>query len=120
MDLTNRVISLCVEGSRAEFEGRQGDARNLYWQAWELARNDYDACIAAHYVAQFQQDPQDIFHWNQTALVHADKVQDDRAKEFYPSLYLNMGRAHELLGNHIEAKYYYDLAARLGYEHQAE
>ena len=120
MDLTNPVIALCVKGSRAEFEGRQEDARNLYWQAWELARDDYEACIAAHYVARFQQEPQDILHWNQTALTHADGVQDESAKEFYPSLYLNMGRSYEILGNHTEAKRYYDLAAGLGYVHQPE
>jgi hypothetical protein len=120
MDLTNPVIILCMKGSRAEFEGRREDARNLYWQAWELAKDDYGACIAAHYVARFQQDPKEIFHWNQAALTHADKVQDDSAKEFYPSLYLNMGRSNELLGNHTEAKRFYDLAARLGYEHRTE
>lgn len=120
MDITNPVISLCMEGSRAEFEGRHGDALNLYWQAWELARDDYDACIAAHYVARFQQEPNDIFHWNQAALTCADRVQDDSAKEFYPSLYLNMGRSYELLGNQIEADRYYDLAAELGYVHQPE
>lgn len=120
MDMTNPVIALCVEGSRAEFEGRQEDARNTYWKAWQAAKDDYDACIAAHYVARFQQKPEDIFHWNLAALTHADKVQDDRVKHFYPSLYLNMGRSYELLGKSAEAKRYYDLAAELGARHQTE
>jgi hypothetical protein len=119
MDLTNPVIQLCVLGSRAEFEGRPGEARELYWQAWEKAKDHYDACIAAHYVARFQESPQDIFHWNQEALIHADAVENESVKEFYPSLYLNMGRSYELLDDPLEAKRYFDLAASLGYDHQA-
>ncbi|MGF2076150.1 hypothetical protein, partial [Enterococcus casseliflavus] len=38
-------------------------------------------------------------------------VGDERVRSFYPSLYLNMGHAYELLGNQTEAKRYYDLAA---------
>ena len=120
MDLTNPVISLCMKGSRAEFEGRQEDARNLYWQAWELAKDDYEACIAAHYVARFQNSPEDIFQWNQESLTRANRVMNEKVNEFFPSLYLNMGKSYELLGNHTEAKRFYDLAARLGFEHQAE
>ena len=54
MDLTNPVIQLCIDGTRAEFEHRIEDARVLYQQAWEAHTGDYDACIAAHYVARFQ------------------------------------------------------------------
>jgi hypothetical protein len=39
---------------------------------------------------------------------------------YYPSLYVNMGRSHELLGNMDEARRYYRLAADLGLEHQAD
>jgi len=38
-------------------------------------------------------------------------------KEFFPSLYLNMGRSYEMLGNEAEAKRFYELAAGLGYIH---
>jgi hypothetical protein len=52
MDLDNPVIQLCLAGTRAEFEGRLDAARAAYRHAWELAQNDYDACVAAHYVAR--------------------------------------------------------------------
>jgi hypothetical protein len=32
---------------------------------------------------------------------------DDRVREFYPSLYLNMGKAHEDIGNREAAKRFY-------------
>ena len=51
MDLDNPVVKLCIEGTQVEFEGRLEDAISLYKQALEARKNDYDACIAAHYVA---------------------------------------------------------------------
>lgn len=117
MDLNNPVIKLCVEGTRAEFEGRRDDAHALYQQAWEAAQDDYEFCIAAHYLARHQTDPQETFRWNQEALTRADAVKDERVQSFYPSLYLNMGHSYELLGNLVEAKRYYDLAAELGAVH---
>jgi hypothetical protein len=120
MDINNPVIHLCISGSQAEFQGRQDEAYALYWHAWEIAKDDYEACIAAHYVARSQKKPEEIFRWNQEALTHADASKDERVTEFYPSLYLNMGRSYELLGDPLAAKRYYDLAARLGAVHQPE
>jgi len=120
MDLDNPVIKLCVAGSRAEFEGQPEAASRLYWQAWEAAQDDYEACIAAHYVARFQESPADQLHWNQQALTHAQAVENDRVRDFFPSLYLNLGRSLERTGNQAEAQRYYELAARSGFVHQPE
>ena len=120
MDLTNPVIKLCLAGTQAEYKGQISEARALYQQAWEMAQDDYEACIAAHYVAQHQNDPREKLGWNQIALDKANAVHDERVDEFYPSLYLNMGHSCELLGKSVEAQHYYALAAELGYEHQDE
>jgi hypothetical protein len=120
MDTTNPVIQLCMAGTRAEFEHRLEDARVLYGQAWEARTDDYDACIAAHYVARFQDSVEESLQWNQIALDHANAVNDDRVKDFYPSLYLNLGRSYELMNNQAEAQRYYDFAAELGVVHQAD
>ena len=108
MDLNNPVIKLCIEGTQAEFQGQIDLARSHYQRAWECARDDYEACIAAHYVARHQNDPQQRLHWNQVALDKAKAVADGRVEAFYPSLYLNMGQSYELLGKREEAKRYYD------------
>ena len=120
MDLTNPVIQLCIAGTRAEFERQLEDARVLYEQAWDAHTDDYDACIAAHYAARFQDSAAESLRWNQIALDHANVVNDERVKEFYPSLYLSLGRSHELVGNQGEAQRYYDLAAELGVIHQPD
>ena len=120
MDTTNPIIQLCMQGALAEFEHRLDDAAALYQQAWDLHAGDYEACIAAHYVARFQDDPKEKLRWNQIALERANSVNDDRVAEFYPSLYLNLGRSHEILGNQNEAQRYYDLAAEMGVIHQLD
>ena len=118
MDLNSPAVQLCIAGTQAEYQDRREDAADLYRQAWDAARDDYEACIAAHYLARFQKTPEDTFFWNREALTRAGAVELERVKDFYPSLYLNMGRSCELLGLLTEAKKYYDLAKSLGYEHQ--
>jgi hypothetical protein len=118
VDLDNPVIKLCLEGTQAEFQGRKDDACRLYSLAWDAARDDYEACVAAHYVARCQENPLAALHWNQEALKRAESSGDERVQEFYPSLYVNLGRAHEILGNLAAAERYYKLAADLGLVHQ--
>ncbi|HNB52946.1 MAG TPA: hypothetical protein PK530_13440, partial [Anaerolineales bacterium] len=65
MDPTNPVLQLCIQGTEAEYQHRPDDARALYQQAWNSATDDYEACIAAHYVARFQDTPEETFRWNQ-------------------------------------------------------
>lgn len=109
MDPNNPVVKLCVEGMRAEGDGRYADAAALFAQAWERAADDFEKCIAAHYVARHQ-DPAGMLRWNRLALAYADAVGDQRVEGFYPSLHLNLGYSYEQLGNVAEARRWYALA----------
>ena len=113
IDPNNPIVKLCAEGIQAEMEGNTTLAGNRYNLAWEGRTNDYDACIIAHYMARIQTSPQDTLHWNLEALNHADKVDDDSVALFYPSLYLNIGKSYEDLGNNAEARKYYSLGDEL-------
>ena len=97
---------MALEGS-----GRFDDAAQLFLNAWSQSTDDFERCIAAHYVARHQKNPVDTLLWNQRSLNHANAVFDDRVGGFYPSLYLNMGKAHEDLGNREDAKRFYAMAA---------
>ena len=114
MEDRSRSVLLCIEGIRAEYEKRVDEARRLYRAAWDEAVDDYDACIAAHYIAHLEPNVQSALEWNQEALARANRVEDERVSAFYPSLYVNLGRSYELLSNEAEARRYYDLAAELG------
>ncbi len=111
MDPDNPIVQLCVEGMKAEGTGHLDAARALFARAWEAHTDDWEACIAAHYLARHQPTPADTLRWNQEALDRAGRVTDDRVDGFYPSLYLNLGHSHEQLGDLAEARRYYDLAA---------
>ncbi len=112
IDPNNPVMKLCVDGMRAEGENRFADARRLFTQAWETHTDDFEACIAAHYLARHQDTPQDTLRWNQEALARAEAVGDERVSGFYPSLYLNLGHSYEQLGDAAEAARYYGLASQ--------
>jgi tetratricopeptide (TPR) repeat protein len=111
MDPNNSVVRLCVQGMEYEERGRFEDAAQLFLSAWNESTDDVERCIAAHYVARHQKNPVDNLMWNQRSLDFANAVAEDRVREFYPSLYLNMGKAHEDMGNREAAKRFYEMAA---------
>ena len=118
LDLNSRTAELCMAGNRAEFERRLDDARTLFSQAWDAATDDYEASIAAHYVAHLEPDPTAALEWDVEALRRARL--DPRAGEFLPSLYVSLGGSYERVGDSVEARRYFDLAAELGLVHQPE
>uniref|UniRef100_A0AAU2K2J8 Tetratricopeptide repeat protein n=1 Tax=Streptomyces sp. NBC_00049 TaxID=2903617 RepID=A0AAU2K2J8_9ACTN len=110
-----KVVQLCVRGMAAEAEGRDAAARDLFRQAWDSARDDYEACVSAHYLARHQPTPEAALHWNRTCLELADRVGDERVRGFYPSLHGTIGRALLDLGRPGEARAHFEAAAdRLG------
>jgi len=112
-DPANGVVKLCSEGMALEAQGKKEEAQQLFQQAWNEAANDFEAFTAAHYLARNQKDPADNLYWNEEALKRALLVKDDLTG-VYPSLYLNIGRSHETLGNRSEAASNYQLAADAG------
>lgn len=110
MDPENQVVKLCTQGMQAEGEGRPEVARAFFEQAWAARKDNYDACVAAHFLARHQDDPQAEFKWNKEALDRANAVTDERARDFFSSLYLNLGHSYEVLGNRTEARRHYEMA----------
>jgi tetratricopeptide (TPR) repeat protein len=102
IDSNNSVVALCAAGMA--IEGDVPAARRLFEQAWEVRRDDYDASIAAHYLARHQTTVEDRLAWNIRAARHAEVVADDRARELKASLYLNLADAYLALGDSAEAR----------------
>ncbi|GCB47591.1 hypothetical protein [Streptomyces sp. NL15-2K] len=111
MDPDNPVVNLCAQGMRAESEGRNADARDLFERAWQTAADDYEACVAAHYLARHQPTPQQTLHWNQECLNRADLVGDERVSGFHASLHINMAKAYGDLAEPGKAREHFELAA---------
>jgi tetratricopeptide (TPR) repeat protein len=115
IDPENQVVRYCIEGMEKEQHGRHEEAMRLFMLAWDESKDAYERAIAAHYVARQQTTLEGKLHWNQESLANADAVSDDRVQHFYPSLYLNLGKSHEDLGDPREARKFYVMAAdRIG------
>jgi len=102
IDPKNPVVLLCAAGM--ERDGEPDEARRLFQQAWDARRNDYDAAIAAHYLARHQLSPHETLRWNSLAVAHAERVADGRTTELFPSLYLNLASSLTALGRLDEAR----------------
>jgi hypothetical protein len=100
-DHDNPVVRLCAEGMAVE--GDQSAARALFAQAWALCRDDFDASIAAHYLARHQHSVQESLRWNALAVHHAEAVPGDRAHQMLASLYLNLAESYRLVGDGAQA-----------------
>ena len=101
IDPNNPVVRLCAEGMA--LEGTPALARQRFEAAWAARTDDYDAAMAAHFLARHQQTPLATLHWNKLALLHATAVTDGRAAAFMASLYLNLAAAHSDVGDHQSA-----------------
>lgn len=118
MDLGKTTVNLCVLGTQAEFERRFSDARSLYAEAWNCATDDYEKCIAAHYVAHLESDADEALKCNLLALAHAELAEPALISGFLPSLYVNLGHSYELTGDAVQSIHYYELAAKHGLLHE--
>jgi rifampin ADP-ribosylating transferase len=106
----NTIIQLCMQGMAMEEMGNTEKASALFLQAWNEATNDFEKFIAAWYVARHQDDAADKLKWYQTALEFALRVDSVAAKGALPSLYLNIGKCYEDLGDADNAKKNHDFA----------
>ena len=102
IDSNNAVVALCAAGMA--IEGDVAAARRLFEQAWEARRDDYEASIAAHFLARHQTTDEDRLAWNIRAASHAEGVADDRARELKASLYLNLADAYFAVGDSAKAR----------------
>lgn len=113
-DPANPVIALCARGMEQEGMGNNAEAARLFNEAWAAATTHAEWFTAAHYVARHQPTTASKLHWDETALAHAQQVDDPAVREALPSLHLNIGRCYEELGNnHLAANHYQQASAHM-------
>jgi rifampin ADP-ribosylating transferase len=109
-DPTNPIVQLCVKGIELEGENSY-QAKALFLQAWNQASTEVEKFIAAHYLARHQNSVAEKLEWDLEALQLALEIQDGNIISSYPSLYLNVGKGYEELGDIEQAKIHYQLAS---------
>ncbi len=106
----NNIVKLCLQGMGIEEKGKPEEASRLFLQAWNESTNDFEKFIAAHFVARHQINVSDKLKWLETALQFALKINNDSVNSAFPSLYLNIAKCYEDLGDLDNAKKNYELA----------
>lgn len=100
----NNIVKLCLQGMDMEEKGKPEEASNLFLQAWNEATDDFEKFLAAHYVARHQKNNFDKLEWLETALQFVLKINNDTVNSALPSLYLNIAKSYEDLGDSEKAK----------------
>jgi tetratricopeptide (TPR) repeat protein len=106
----DNIIKLCLQGMDLEGKSKPEEASRIFLQAWNEATNDFEKFIAAHYVTRHQKSVPDKLKWLETSLQLALKINNDYVKGIFSSLYLNIAKCNEELGNLNNAKKNYELA----------
>jgi hypothetical protein len=102
LDPDNPVIQLCAAGMQVD--GEPAAALAFFEQAWAARRDDFDASVAAHFLARHQATPDATLAWNECALRHATACADARMTALLPSLCLNLGESYRVTGHVDEAE----------------
>jgi tetratricopeptide (TPR) repeat protein len=110
----NPVIKTCLQGMDMEEQGKPEEALELFQQAWNEATSDFEKFIAAHYLTRHQKTISDKLKWAETCLHLALKINNNYVKGIFPSLYSNVAKCYEELGDFASAKKNYELAISSG------
>lgn len=109
-NLENPVVKLCAEGMSAEAQGKIDNAKELFQEAWNIASDNFEKFTAAHYLARNQNDSKVELEWNLASLNYAMMIPDETKNATLPSLYLNIGKSYEKLGDLDSARMNYQSA----------
>ena len=105
LDSENPVVALCAAGMAAGGEGLA--AADCFTRAWAARADDFEAAVAAHYVARVQADAAVKLAWDKRAVWHAEAALvagDERVRCLLASLYLNCGDGLLGAGRRDEAR----------------
>lgn len=105
----NPVVKLCAKGIEIEGTGDIDVAKEYYQSAWLMATTNEERFIVAHYMARNQPLDEQL-RWNQVSLDYALEIDTPEMRATYPSLYLNLGKSYEEVGDMYMALENYQLA----------
>ena len=97
--VSDHIAALFVRAMELEGRGETLTAKKIFYQAWDEAANDLDRITAAHFLAWRQNTVPEKLEWDRQALRLAQSNEHEVPKEVLPSLYLNVAKGLEALGD---------------------
>jgi hypothetical protein len=105
LDPDNSVLALCAAGMAVG--GDAAAATEFFARAWAARADDFEAAVAAHYVARVQATMAEKLAWDARAASHAEAARaagDARVNGLLASLNLNVGDGLLEQGRRAEAR----------------
>ena len=105
LDPENPVVVLCAAGMA--LGGDAAAAGDCFARAWAARTDDFEAAVAAHFVARVQPNTAAKLDWDLRAVRHAETALaagDWRVRGVLASLYLNVGDGLLSAGQRDEAR----------------
>lgn len=105
LDPQNLVVALCADGMAVG--GDAAAAGDCFARAWAVRTDDFEAAVAAHFVARSQLTTAAKLDWDRRAMLHAEAALaagDGRVRVLLASLYLNLGDGLLTAGQRDEAR----------------
>ena len=97
-------------GMGLEDSGKSEDALGMFQKAWQESSDDYERFIAAYHLGRIQNSIKDRLRWMETSLQCALNINDENVISAYPTLYFNIAKCYEDLGDTKKAKRNYKLS----------
>lgn len=99
----NPIVKRCLQGMALEDAGKAPDAAQVFLQALNEARNDFEKFIAAFYVARHQHDLAGRLKWLETTLRYALNINDVSVQGAFATLYSKIAACYKELGDPANA-----------------
>jgi tetratricopeptide (TPR) repeat protein len=106
----SNIVKLCLQGMDFEGKNKPEEALKIFLQAWNEATNDFEKYLAAYYITRHQKKAADKLQWAETTLEFALKINTPAVNGAIPSLYQNIAKCYEELGDPASAKKNSELA----------
>jgi|SRR5690606_13546267 len=106
----NKVINLCLQGTKLESEGSFEEAKTIFLLAWNESENDTEKYIASFFLSKFQNSITEELKWLKKSLNFAQKANTESAT--LSSLYSKIAGCYQSLNKFKLAKLNLDLAKK--------
>ncbi len=110
------IDSLIQKGRSLRAEGKDTEALAVYLEAWRIAEEEESDALrvaSSHMVGVCEPDPARKLKWNLASLRAAEALDEETAKDCFPTIHANIGYSYLALGRRADALRHYEMARDL-------
>lgn len=109
-DSKNKIIGLCMLGMNMEEQGDSEGAMAILIKALNESTDDFEKFVATYQIAKYEKNIPEKLKWLEKSLQYAIKSEDYGIKSTLPTIYFDIAKCYEELGESEKAKINYELS----------